>query len=114
MSDLWTAIERDLNRLDSAIDELKELGAEKDAAERDYQSAKAKKALEMKADRNPVTLIEMVIKGAVEVTKLLYARMRAQTMYDCCREEIMTIKLRLKIENDQLAREWEQAGTRNR
>lgn len=106
MSDLWSDIQSDMRLLDKSLAELRDRGQKLARAEADYQKAKATKAMELKADKMPVTLIEAAIKGMPEVNKFLYERIAAQTLYDCCREGIMSLKLQIKTNSEQYAREW--------
>ena len=110
MSTLWQDLKNDMDALDSAVDEARESGIKFAVAEAKYQAAKAKKALEMKADKVPVTLIETVIKGMPEVNTLLMERLSAEAIYKVSQEHIMSLKLQIKVNNDQYQREWNQAG----
>ena len=110
MSYLWQDIQNDMESLDRAVEEMRETGRNFAIAEARYQAAKAKKALEMKADKVPVTLIESVIKGMPEVNQLLLERLSAEALYKVSQEHIMSLKLQIKVNNDQYQREWNQAG----
>lgn len=80
------------------------------AAERDYKITLATEALRLHDEKMPVSLINLVIYGLEPVAGLREQRDIAQAMYDANKEHINTVKLRLRILEAQLSREWSAAG----
>ena len=74
--------------------------------ERDYKIAVNKKALELRSQDVPVTLINQVIYGYEDIAKLRFERDTAQVKYNANLEYIQTIKLMIRILENQLSREY--------
>lgn len=107
--DLWTEIENKCNLLDKAIKELAQNGYDLAVKERDYKIAINKKALELRADDTPVTLINQVIYGYDDIAKTRFDRDTAEVKYNANQEYINTIKLQIRILESQLSREYSNA-----
>lgn len=103
---LWTELEEKRKLLDKAIDNLANNGYDLAAKERDYKIAINKKALELRAEDTPVTLINTVIYGYEDIAKLRFDRDIAQVKYNSNLEYINTIKLQIRILENQLQREY--------
>ena len=104
--DLWSEIENKCKILDKAIKELAQNGYDLATKERDYKIAVNKKALELRAEDMPVTLINQVIYGFEDVARLRFERDTAEVKYNTNLEYINTIKLLIRILENQLSREW--------
>lgn len=92
--------------LDKAIETLASNGYELAAKERDYKIAINKKALELRAEDTPVTLINTIIYGYEDVAKLRFERDTAEVKYNANNEYINTLKLQIRILENQLSREY--------
>lgn len=104
--DLWNELSEKRALLDKAIDTLASNGYDLAAKERDYKIAINKKALELRAEDTPVTLINTIIYGYDDIAKLRFERDIAQVKYNANNEYILTLKLQIKILEGQLNREW--------
>lgn len=104
--DLWNEINEKRNLLDKAIDTLASNGYDLAEKERDYRIAINKKALELKDNNMPVTLINTIIYGYEDIAKLRFDRDTAQVKYNANNEYINTIKLQLRILENQISREY--------
>ena len=104
--DLWSEIENKCKILDKAIKELAQNGYDLATKEREYKIAVNKKALELRAEDTPVTLINQIIYGYEEVAKLRFERDTAEVKYNANQEYINTIKLQIRILESQLSREY--------
>ena len=104
--ELYLELEQKRNLLDKAINDLASNGYDLAAKERDYKIAINKKALELKAEDMPVTLINQVIYGYENIAKLRFERDTAQVKYNANIEYINTIKLQIRILENQLSREY--------
>ena len=58
----------------------------------------------------PVTLIQQVVYGIPEVAELRFKRDVAETMYKVSQESINTLKLKIRVLDAQIGREW---GSKN-
>jgi hypothetical protein len=103
---LWTELEEKRKLLDKAINDLASNGYDLAAKERDYKIAINKKALELRADDTPVTLINTIIYGYDDIAKLRFDRDVAEVKYNSNLEYINTIKLQIRILENQLQREY--------
>ena len=104
--ELWQEITEKQKMLDKAIKELAQNGYKLAECERDYKIAVNKKALELRSQDVPVTLINQVIYGYEEIAKLRFERDTAEVKYNANLEYIQTIKLMIRILENQLSREY--------
>lgn len=109
--DLYEQIEKLMNELSVAIAKLRQNGVNCAEAERDYKAILTKTALQLRtADNMPVTLIDKTIYGMPEVADARFKRDVEQANYEANKEYINITKLKLKILEAQLEREWGIAG----
>lgn len=104
--DLWNEIEEKTKLLDKAIKDLARNGYDLAEKERAYKIAVNKKALELRTNDTPVTLINQVIYGYEDIAKLRFDRDTADVKYNANQEYINTIKLQIRILESQLNREY--------
>lgn len=102
---------RELNNglidLEEAVREMKKYGAEYAEAESKYKVALMQKALELRDSGMAVTLIDKVVYGFVADERR--NRDIAEANYKTSQEKIHAIKLRLKLCDAQISREWGQS-----
>lgn len=110
MYDLVEQINKLNSELTQSIKLLRRNGNEFAKAERAYQVAKAQTVLKMKDAGASITEIGLSIKGQPEVAELLFKRDVARVMYEANQEHINTVKLQLRLLDNQIAREWSQNG----
>ena len=68
-------------------------------------------ALKLRADEKmPVTLINQIIYGVPEVARLRFDRDVKEAVYQANLEDINSTKLKLRILENQLNREWGNGG----
>lgn len=108
--DLYEEITRLMAELTASIKKLRQNGANLAEAERDYKITLRKEALKLRADNMPVTLINNIIYGVPEVAEKRFKRDVEQANYDANKEHINITKLKLRILEAQLSREWGAAG----
>lgn len=109
--DLYEEIQRLMAELTASIKKLRDNGARLATAERDYKIKLRQEALKLRVGENmPVTLINQVIFGVDEVAELRLKRDIAQANYDANKEHINVTKLKLRILEAQLSREWGASG----
>ena len=104
--DLWEEIKDKYKKLDKAINELAKNGYDLAEKEKAYKVELCKTALKLRDEGTPVTLINQIIYGYENVPNLRFARDVAQTKYDTNMEYINTIKLQIRILENQLGREY--------
>ena len=108
--DLYEQILKLMAELTASIRKLRDNGAKLAEAERDYKITLRKEALKLRAGDMPVTLINNVIYGVPEVAEKRFKRDVEQANYDANKEHINVTKLKLRLLEAQLSREWTSAG----
>ena len=108
--DLYEEIQRLMAELTASIRKLRDNGAKLAEAERDYKITLRQEALRLRAGDMPVTLINNIIYGVPEVAEKRFKRDVEQANYDANKEHINVTKLKLRLLEAQLSREWGAAG----
>lgn len=109
--DLYEEIQRLMMELTASIKKLRANGEKLAETERNYKIILRQEALRLRAgDNMPVALINTVIYGVPEVAEKRFKRDVEQANYDANKEHINVTKLKLRILEAQLSREWGAAG----
>lgn len=108
--DLYEEIQRLMLELTASISHLRKNGENLAEAERDYKLTLRQEALRLRAGEMPVTLINNIIYGVPEVAEKRFKRDVEQANYDANKEHINVTKLKLRLLEAQLNREWGAAG----
>ena len=105
--DLFDMIQ-DLNKqLASAIRIMAKYGREFAETEKNYKIALRQEALKLRAEKSmPVTLIQQVVYGVQDVADKRFKRDVAEAMYNTAQENINSIKLQIRVLENQLNREY--------
>lgn len=106
---MWNEIQNTLNLLDLTIEESLHHGLRMSAAQTKYYTVKALRVRELMQEGKSATAIELIIKGEAKVNDALQEFQDAKVEYDNSREAINALKLRIRVLESQLEREWEQA-----
>ena len=108
--DLYEEITKLMAELTASIRKLRQNGVNLAEAERDYKLTLRQEALRLRAGDMPVTLINNIIYGVPEVAQKRFKRDVEQANYDANKEHINICKLKLRILEAQLSREWGAKG----
>ena len=109
--DLINDIQMLMEELTISIKKLRETGNALAEAERDYKITLRQEALKLKLeDKLPVTLINQIIFGVPEVADKRFKRDIAETMYNANQEHINATKLKLRLLEAQVQREYGISG----
>ena len=103
---MWDEIQEKTKKLDQAIEHLADNGRDLAEKEKEYKIALNQKALQLRAEDMPVTLINQVIYGYKDIALLRLARDTAQVKYNANQEFINVLKLEIRIIENQIAREY--------
>ena len=103
--ELWDEIMTEQALLDRAVQELKPRGRKKAETEREYRMALSKRLTVLRAEGQPVTHLLDIAKGE-DIAKLRMERDIAESLYDSAVEAINAQKLKIRILEGQLSREW--------
>lgn len=94
-------------KLSIAGQQMQRYGKELAEAEREYKICLRQEALKLRAELEmPVTLINQVVYGIPEVADKRFKRDVAEAMYKTAQESINTLKLKIRILDAQISREW--------
>ena len=104
--DLVSQIEKLMEELSISIKELRKSGESLAQKERDYKVSLTQEITRLRADKYPVTLISQMIYGIEPVATKSFDRDMAQAKYTANQEHINVTKLKLRIVESQLNREW--------
>lgn len=111
MIDLLNELNELSINLTKSGEQLKRYGKELAEAERDYKITLRQEALKLRADEQmPVTLIDKVVYGIPDVAEKRFKRDVAESMYKAAQESINTLKLKIRIIDAQIQREWHSNG----
>lgn len=109
--DLINDIQVLMDELTLSIKKLRQTGNALAEAERNYKITLRQEALKLKFDDNmPVTLINQIIFGVPEVAEKRFKRDIAETMRDTNLEHINATKLKLRLLEAQVQREYGISG----
>lgn len=95
-----------LKQLSATITELEQYGKDLALKEKDYKIVLNQQVLKLRAEGQAVTVIDKIAYGVKEVAEKRLERDIAKTMYDVAREKINGIKLSIRINEEQIKREW--------
>ena len=102
--DLYNELQIKIKELNISIKKLRETGTEFAEKERDYKITLRQEALKLRAEKGmPVTLIQQVV---YEVAEKRFKRDVAEAVYQANQEAINSIKLQIRVIENQLSREW--------
>ena len=104
--DLWSEIQQKTKQLDVCIRELRKSGTAYAEAERSYKTKLREYCLRLKADGMAVGMIQLTCYGIPEVAQLRFERDVAETVYKANQEAINSIKLQLRLLDNQINREY--------
>lgn len=96
----------EMKLLDNSLKEFRALGSKYAQAEHDYKLELSKKVLQLRADGQPATLIQLLAYGDREVAKKRLERDIAETTFEACKEAINVKKLKIKVMQDAISREY--------
>lgn len=104
--DLVLELEKLMGELSTSIKELRKNGNELAQKERDYKVSLTQEITRLRTDKYPVTLISQMIYGIEPVATKRFERDIAQAKYTADQEHINVTKLKLRVIESQLNREW--------
>lgn len=107
---LYQELQNKTDLLDVAVRELRSRGTAFAQAERDYKVALAEALLNERSNGMPMTIIGDVCRGKRDIAKLRFDRDCAEVLYKSAMEAINSLKLQLRLIENQIQREWGQAG----
>lgn len=105
--DLLEEMNRLIKELDYSVKQLRKNGTALAGAEKNYKICLMEQALKLRAEQDmPVTLINQIIYGIKEVATLRFERDVKEATYLANQEAINSTKLKIRILESQLNREY--------
>ena len=98
------------NKLTISGKQMAKYGREFAEAERDYKICLREHALKLRSGGEAIGMIDKTVYGIPEVAELRFQRDVAETMYKVSQESINTLKLKIRVLNEQISREWQASG----
>lgn len=92
--------------LDNCIRSLRKNGTLYAEAERDYKILLRKECLKLRDDGMAIGLIDKICYGIPSVADARFKRDVAETIYKANQEAINSIKLQMRLLENQISREW--------
>ena len=108
--DLMNELQAKTRQLDMSIKTLRKSGTDYAAAERDYKVKLRQECLRLRDEGMAIGLIDKTCYGIPSVAELRFKRDIAETVYKANLEAINSIKLQLRLLENQIGREWGAAG----
>lgn len=106
---MWEEIEKYSDLLEKANTEMKKRSRDKAQKEYLYRIALSKRLVELRAEGQAVTHLADIARGEEKIARLRLDRDIAQGLYESSQEAINVYKIKLRILENQYAREWGQA-----
>jgi hypothetical protein len=104
--DLMNELTYKIKELDKSIELLRVSGKKYAEAERDYKVLLRQECLKLKHDGMAVGMIDKTCYGIPEVAEKRFQRDVAEVMYKANQENINSIKLQMRLLENQIQREY--------
>jgi len=108
--DLQYEINQKIKELDVSVKSLRNTGSSYAKSYTEYRIALAKELVKLKDNGVAVTIAYDIARGNPEIARLKFAEIRDEAIYKANMESINATKLQIKILEEQIKREWSQAG----
>lgn len=104
--DLFNNLQLLTKELDISVKSLRKTGQEYAKAYSEYRIALAKELLKLKDEGMAATVAYDVARGKPEIAKLKFEEISKEAIYKANQESIQTIKLKMRLTESQLQREF--------
>ena len=108
--ELYEELESLTKQLDVSIKSLRKTGGEYAKAERDYKVLLRQECLRIRDEGMAIGMIDKTCYGIPSVAEARFRRDVAESVYRANQEAINSIKLRMRLIESQIQREWSVAG----
>lgn len=108
--ELYEELESLTKQLDVSIKSLRKTGGEYAKAERDYKVLLRQECLRLRDEGMAIGMIDKTCYGIPSVAEARFRRDVAESVYRANQEAINSIKLRMRLIESQIQREWSVAG----
>ena len=104
--DLFEELQQKTAQLDASIRALRKSGTAYAEAERDYKVLLRQECLKLRDGGMAIGMIDKTCYGIPSVAEARFRRDVAEAVYTANKEAINSLKLQMRIINEQLGREW--------
>ena len=107
--ELYTELQTKTQHLDRSIKQLRTSGTEYAQAEKDYKILLRQECLKLRDEGMAIGMIDKTCYGSPSVAEARFRRDVAEAVYKANLEAINSIKLQMRLLENQLQREWGQS-----
>ena len=111
--ELYEELQKLTDDLEISIKSLRKTGTAYAQAEKDYKVLLRQECLKLKDEGMAIGMIDKTCYGIPAVAEARFRRDVAEATYKANQEAINSIKLRMRLVENQLQREWSATGTGN-
>ena len=111
--ELYEELQKLTDDLEISIKSLRKTGTAYAQAEKDYKVLLRQECLKMRDEGVAIGVITLTCYGIPEVAEARFKRDVAESIHTANKEAIAGIKLRMRLVENQLQREWSATGTGN-
>ena len=104
--DLMLELQNKINQLEVSLKELRNSGTKYATAERDYKILLRQECLKLRDEGMAIGMIDKTCYGIPSVAEARFQRDVAETVYKANLEAINSIKLQLRLIENQISREY--------
>lgn len=104
--ELQIELQRQVELLQKSLEKLKETGRAYAEAERDYKILLRQEILKLRDDGQAIGVITLTCYGIPSVAEARFRRDVAESIYKANQEAINTYKLKIRLLESQIGREW--------
>ena len=106
MNDLYDELQMKTRQLDASIKALRKNGTEYAQAERDYKVLLRQECLRLRDEGMAIGMIDKTCYGIPSVAEARFKRDVAEAVYKANMEAINSVKLQMRLIENQIGREW--------
>lgn len=104
--ELYQELQQKTNQLDYSVKQLRENGTNYAQAEKDYKILLRQECLKLRDEGMAVGMIDKTCYGIPSVAEARFRRDVAEAVYKANQEAINTLKLKMRLIESQISREW--------
>lgn len=108
--DLQEELQKQVELLQASLEKLKETGRAYAKAERDYKVLLRQEVLKLRDEGQAIGVITLTCYGIPSVAKARFERDVTESIYKANQEAINTYKLKIRLLEAQISREWGNDG----
>lgn len=104
--DIYNELSKQVDLLQKSLEKLKETGKDYAEAEKNYKILLRQEVLKMRDNGEAIGVITLTCYGIPRVAEARFKRDVAEAMYKANQEAVNTYKLKIRIIENQIQREW--------